>query len=651
MVSPISPTFDLEHNIYFDSTANYITSGNWFFQGKSIVFSGIASGISAQVVYRDPSTGLLTYGAAPTGTFSPANSYAISNTDPITGDWDFTNHFGVFGIGPVIVSSVDSNVELHAESPGSQILAQADGDVTLLSNAGNIVLFGAEIRLPGLTAAVKSNVVYYDTATNALSYGASGGGGGFDPSADYTTTGIWNNQGHWSFTGQFDIISPVSVNGPIIIQSDAPTFIGRPGTYNNDVNIFSTNNDVSLKSLNGKILLTGSYINGISSGTNGIAFEAVNGGIYLLSDSSTAIVQGTTGSLLLTAGGTAEVRNVGSGDVLLNATGGGNVVLQGSQVLMSSLASVSTADILYYDSVGGVVTYGPASGAGFDIHANYAVDGIWHFNGSNFTVDNANGDVSITSQIGRIDIIAPGATIGNGLYLSGSQINLQSNPSSITIISSTDVTIESSSGNTQLISDNGLIQISGNNAVFTSATDMTLSTTSSFLNISSGSTMALSSVGDMNISSGSALIIAGVLPTNTNSSSVVVVLDPNDNTIKQTLLPPSGSGGVTWVNVTASSQVISANNAYVCNGSVLISFSLPVSAAIGDTFEIVGNSAGGWNITQNAGQQINVANTPSTSGTGGSVSSTNRYDTIQLVCVVANSVFNTRVFQGNLTVS
>lgn len=112
----------------------------------------------------------------------------------------------------------------------------------------------------------------------------------------------------------------------------------------------------------------------------------------------------------------------------------------------------------------------------------------------------------------------------------------------------------------------------------------------------------------------------------------------------------STGGGLTWNSVAGTSQALAAGNAYVPSNGALTTFSLPAVAAFGDFFIISGLGAGGWAISQGAGQSIILGNQTSTIGAGGSVASTLRSDSIQLVCVAANTTFKAMDFTGNLTV-
>lgn len=78
--------------------------------------------------------------------------------------------------------------------------------------------------------------------------------------------------------------------------------------------------------------------------------------------------------------------------------------------------------------------------------------------------------------------------------------------------------------------------------------------------------------------------------------------------------------------------------AYIVNSTSLVTLTLPTVAPIGSTLYIVGINTGGWTIAQNAGQSIRVSSSSvSTTGIGGSVSSNNSYDSLTLICTVANT--------------
>lgn len=111
------------------------------------------------------------------------------------------------------------------------------------------------------------------------------------------------------------------------------------------------------------------------------------------------------------------------------------------------------------------------------------------------------------------------------------------------------------------------------------------------------------------------------------------------------------AAGFSWNVVAGAAQALVKENGYINTNVALTTYTLPAVAAIGDTFQILGKSAGGWAIAQNAGQQVHVSGTSTTVGVTGSVASANLRDCIELVCSVANTDFTAVDFVGTLTVT
>lgn len=109
--------------------------------------------------------------------------------------------------------------------------------------------------------------------------------------------------------------------------------------------------------------------------------------------------------------------------------------------------------------------------------------------------------------------------------------------------------------------------------------------------------------------------------------------------------------GLSWTDVTGTTQTIAVSNGYVSDNAGTVTFTLPATASLGDTWQIVGK-LGAWTIAQNANQQIRVSGTNSTVGVGGSVSSTNVGDCIECTCITsgASTVWRATSVVGNLTV-
>lgn len=133
--------------------------------------------------------------------------------------------------------------------------------------------------------------------------------------------------------------------------------------------------------------------------------------------------------------------------------------------------------------------------------------------------------------------------------------------------------------------------------------------------------------------------------TITAGTGITVTPGANSITISAT------TTGMPWTVVTGASQALAVNNGYIANNAGTINFSLPASSAVGNTIRITGiNNATGWKITQGAGQQIFFGTSSTTAGAGGSITSSATRDSIEIVCVVANTTWNVLSCIGNPTI-
>jgi len=111
----------------------------------------------------------------------------------------------------------------------------------------------------------------------------------------------------------------------------------------------------------------------------------------------------------------------------------------------------------------------------------------------------------------------------------------------------------------------------------------------------------------------------------------------------------SGSSAFTWNNIVGTSASMVANEGYVANNVSLVSLALPVTCDFGEIIGICGYGSGGWKVTVNAGQNMILGDVISTVSTG-SISSSNQFDQMELLCVVANTTFIARYVIGNLSI-
>jgi hypothetical protein len=91
---------------------------------------------------------------------------------------------------------------------------------------------------------------------------------------------------------------------------------------------------------------------------------------------------------------------------------------------------------------------------------------------------------------------------------------------------------------------------------------------------------------------------------------------------------------------------MATNNTYISANAGLSTFTLPLVSNVGDILTLVGEGAGFWTIHQNALQSIKFNAATTTTGTGGSITSTQAGNTINLVCTIANLTWTVAFASG-----
>lgn len=109
--------------------------------------------------------------------------------------------------------------------------------------------------------------------------------------------------------------------------------------------------------------------------------------------------------------------------------------------------------------------------------------------------------------------------------------------------------------------------------------------------------------------------------------------------------------GIGFLEITATTYQALINRGYISNNASQVVITLPATAPLGSRLRVVGYGAGGWKVAQNAGQTIHKSSSSSTTGTGGYIQSGNRYDAVELVCVVADTDWVVTSSSGTLTVA
>jgi len=111
----------------------------------------------------------------------------------------------------------------------------------------------------------------------------------------------------------------------------------------------------------------------------------------------------------------------------------------------------------------------------------------------------------------------------------------------------------------------------------------------------------------------------------------------------------STATSMAWSREASDTVAAVADHGYVNTNVGLTTFTLPSSATIGTIIAIVGESAAGWSIAQRANQSIQFGSVATTVGVGGSLSSSQRYDVVYLVCRVADLTWSVTSAVGVLS--
>lgn len=366
---------------------------------------------------------------------------------------------------------------------------------------------------------------------------------------------------------------------------------------------------------------------------------------------------------LVTAGGGGGIPAIGASTdralVLWNGAGGGSVLNSnatlsggGALTLATPLAvasgglgvnSLTSGGILLGNGVGAVAVTGqPTSGqlligrTGLDPVLGSLTAG------ANISITPGSGSITIAATgITSGDVVGPASAVSNHIALfDGVTGKLLKDSAAVSIDASSNITgvnnltvggafvlsadqVQTPEGGTGVgsFNVNGVVMGNGTSALY--------------------STAALGN-GELLIGSFGAPPVATSLTAGSN-----ITITPGAGSIT---IASTASGGLSYNAVAGTTQTMVANNAYQNDNVGLTTFTLPATAAKGSRLEIIGFGSGGWVVAQPAGASIIVGSLQSTVGVGGSIASTNRYDNVELVCVVADTTWKEVDMQGNIDV-
>jgi hypothetical protein len=134
---------------------------------------------------------------------------------------------------------------------------------------------------------------------------------------------------------------------------------------------------------------------------------------------------------------------------------------------------------------------------------------------------------------------------------------------------------------------------------------------------------------------------------NTATGTGSIVLQTSPTLITPALGTPSSGNlvnctgfpafGITWTGIAGTSQAAAINSGYVVQNGSQTTITLPSTAAIGSLVSIRGLGTAGWILAANTGQTIKIGSQTTTSG--GSLTSAEQYDSVDVTCVTANTTW------------
>lgn len=130
----------------------------------------------------------------------------------------------------------------------------------------------------------------------------------------------------------------------------------------------------------------------------------------------------------------------------------------------------------------------------------------------------------------------------------------------------------------------------------------------------------------------SATLPAGLSATNINLSTPILGTPQSGN-----LANCTGYPGIILTPIAAATTPVTAllNTVYYVTDASTVTITLPATAAAGSIVGIIGKGAGGWILAPGAGQTIELIDASAST----SVASTSQYDSIFIMCVVANTLW------------
>lgn len=307
---------------------------------------------------------------------------------------------------------------------------------------------------------------------------------------------------------------------------------------------------------------------------------------------------------------------------------------------------------------GGVVTIsgdtGSATGATitFDAYPGSGQSVFFHASGSTVALDITDSAGNTLLGLGAGDAGLSGT---NNTSLGKESLNVVSTGSS-NIAIGYQAMGATTTGSSNIVIGGGAANLSaiGSNNIVIGAPVTFAAATSNITVIGNTSTTecAIGGINGVSLGNTATVVTMGGTDPDKLGTAVItagtgVTITPSANTITIS----ASASGTTWYDVISGSATLAASSGYVINNAGATTLTLPTSASLGDTIQIVGRQ-GIWAIIYGVGQYIKFG-TQDTTITSGQLSATDASDCVTLVCIipsVTTPIFAVTSSIGNITV-
>ena len=125
-------------------------------------------------------------------------------------------------------------------------------------------------------------------------------------------------------------------------------------------------------------------------------------------------------------------------------------------------------------------------------------------------------------------------------------------------------------------------------------------------------------------------------PADSNDAGIASFDDTDFNVDSNGFVSLVGSPTIFWQEVAINTNM-AINNGYITNAAGSIDLALPTIASVGDVVRITRKGAGAFVVVQAAGQSIQFGSDITTIGATGSITSLNVGDSLEILCITANT--------------